>query len=166
MKKLMFVFVLISSLVCSSVQAGTIAGRVIRITDGDTLVVIDSNNVQHKIRLMGIDAPENKQSYGKRSKDNLSGLVTGKHVVVEYDKRDWNKLIIGKVNLNGKDMNLEQVVSGMAWHYKEYQGEQSRTDQLLYSEAEVDARSAKRGLWREPNPLPPREYRKLKKPED
>ena len=163
MKKLMFV--LISSLMCSSVQAGTIAGRVIRITDGDTLVVIDSNNVQHKIRLMGIDAPEKKQSYGKRSKDNLSSLVTGKYVVVEYDERDRGKLIIGKVNLNGKDINLEHIVSGMAWHYKEYQGEQSRADQLLYSEAEVDARSAKRGLWREPNPLPPWDYRKLKKPE-
>ena len=147
-----------------SVSAGTITGSVVRITDGDTLVVIDTNKIQHKIRLMGIDAPEKKQAYGKKSKDNLSDLVAGKHVVVEYDKLDRYKRVIGKIVLSGKDLNLEQITSGMAWHYKKYQGEQSQSDRMKYSEAESEARHAKRGLWHDPAPVPPWDYRKLKKP--
>ena len=164
MKKLIFIFILIGSHICLIVQADTLTGSVVRITDGDMLVVLDSNKIQHKIRLAGIDAPEEKQAYGKKSKDNLSTLVAGRYVVVEYEERDRYKRILGKIMLSGKDMNLEQVASGMAWHYKEYQGDQSRADQLMYSEAEVDARNAKRGLWYDPDPIPPWEYRKLKKP--
>ena len=164
MKKLIFVIVLIGLHVCSIVQAGTITGSVVRITDDDTLVVLDSNKIQHKIRLMGIDAPEKKQAYGRKSKNMLSTLVAGKYVVVEYEKRDRYKRIIGKIKLDGKDMNLEQVALGMAWHYKKYQSEQSRVDQQMYSETEVDARNAKRGLWYDSEPIPPWDYRKLKKP--
>ncbi len=163
MKILLIVFTLISSLLCSFVQAGTLSGTVVRITDGDTLVVLDANKAQYKIRLMGIDAPESNQAYGKESKDNLSDLVAGKFVVVEYDKLDRYKKIIGKILLSGKDVNLEQVASGMAWHYKNYQGEQSQADQMEYSEAEIDARNTKRGLWHDPDPIPPWDYRKLKR---
>ena len=163
MKILLIVFTLISSLLCSFVQAGTLSGTVVRITDGDTLVVLDANKAQYKIRLMGIDAPESNQAYGKESKDNLSYLVAGKFVVVEYDKLDRYKKIIGKILLSGKDVNLEQVASGMAWHYKNYQGEQSQADRMEYSEAEIDARNTKRGLWHDPDPIPPWNYRKLKR---
>ena len=156
-------FILISLLACSSVQAGTITGTVVRITDGDTVVVLDANKVQYKIRLVGIDAPEKKQAFGKKSKDNLSTLVAGKFVVVEYDKLDRYKRVLGKILLSGEDMNLEQVASGLAWHYKKYQREQTQADRLLYSEAEIDARNAKRGLWYDPNPIPPWEYRKSKR---
>ncbi len=145
-------------------SAETITGSVVRITDGDTLVVLDTNKIQHKIRLMDIDAPEKKQAYGKKSKDNLLTLVTGKYVVVEYEKRDRYQRIIGKIQLNGKDVNLEQINSGMAWHYKKYQGEQSPSDRMKYSTAESEARNAKRGLWHDPDPIPPWDYRKLKKP--
>ena len=155
---------LFSLLMCFPVQAGTISGSVVRITDGDTVVVLDANKVQYKIRLVGIDAPEKKQAYGKKSKENLSDLVAGKYVVVEYDKLDRYKRVLGKILLNSKDMNLEQIKSGMAWHYKKYQKEQSQSDRMLYSEAEIDARNAKRGLWRDPDPIPPWDYRKLKKP--
>ena len=164
MKNLPILFVLISTLAYSSVWAGTITGTVVRITDGDTLVVLDTNKIQRQIRLMGIDAPEKKQAYGRKSKDNLSDLVAGKFVVVEYDKLSRYKRVIGKILLSGKDINLEQISSGMAWHYKHNQGEQSQSDHMKYSEAEVDARNARRGLWNDPNPIPPWEYRKLKKP--
>jgi endonuclease YncB( thermonuclease family) len=159
----LFTVFLISLLACSSIQAGTIAGTVVRITDGDTVVVLDANKVQYKIRLVGIDAPEKKQAYGKKSKENLSDLVAGKYVVVEYDKLDRYKRVLGKILLSGKDMNLEQVASGLAWHYKKYQKEQSQSDRMLYSEAEVDARDARRGLWQDSDPIPPWEYRKSKR---
>ncbi len=158
------IILLLICLLPLSVSAETITGSVVRITDGDTLVVLDANKVQHKIRLMGIDAPEKKQAYGKKSKDNLLTLVAGKYVVVEYEKRDRYQRIIGKIQLNGKDVNLEQINSGMAWHYKKYQGEQSPSDRMKYSTAESEARNAKRGLWHDPEPIPPWDYRKLKKP--
>ena len=70
------------------VQADTLIGRVVRVTDGDTIVVLDSANAQHKIRLTGIDAPERKQAFGTKSKDHLSDAVAGETVVVDYSKRD------------------------------------------------------------------------------
>ena len=67
-------------------QAETLTGRVVRVTDGDTIVVLDASKVQHKIRLQGIDAPERHQAYGTKSKEHLSDLVAGKTVEVEYSK--------------------------------------------------------------------------------
>ncbi|MFV2032984.1 MAG: thermonuclease family protein [Gammaproteobacteria bacterium] len=143
--------------------AETLSGRVVRVTDGDTIVVLGPGNVQHKIRLTGIDAPERKQAFGTKSKDHLSDLVAGKSVDVDFVKRDRYRRILGKVLLNDRDMNLEQVKSGLAWHYKYYQKEQTSEDRALYSNAEVEAREAGRGLWRDPAPVPPWEYRRMKR---
>ena len=142
------------------VQAGTLTGRVVRISEGDTLVVLDANNSQHKIRLTGIDAPEKGQAFSTKSKEHLSDSVAGRFVVVEYDKRDRYQRILGKVLLSGQDMNLEQVKAGLAWHYKKYQDEQTTADRVKYSDAEREARMAKRGLWHDANPMPPWDYRK------
>ena len=64
--------------------------------------------------------------------------------------------------LDKEDMNLEQLRAGLAWHYKKYQKEQSPEDRELYSDAEIDARESGRGLWHDPAPVPPWEYRKRK----
>ena len=144
-------------------QADTLTGRVVRVTDGDTIVVLDSENTQHKIRLTGIDAPERKQAFGSKSKERLSDLVAGHVVIVEYYKRDRYDRILGKVLFSNEDMNLEQVKAGLAWHYKKYQNEQAPNDRELYSEAEIEAGEAKRGLWHDPEPLPPWEYRKMRR---
>ena len=145
------------------VQADILTGRVVRVTDGDTIVVLDSANAQHKIRLTGIDAPERKQAFGTKSKEHLSDSVAGKFVVVEYSKRDRYQRILGKVLLSEQDMNLEQIRAGLAWHYKKYQKEQAPSDRELYSEIEIEARKDKRGLWYDANPVPPWEYRKSKR---
>ena len=150
-------------LVHSFASADTLTGRVVRVTDGDTIVVLDANDAQHKIRLTGIDAPERKQAFGTKSKEHLSEAVAGKFVVVEYSKRDYYKRILGKVLLSGQDMNLEQIKAGLAWHYKKYQDEQSTSDREKYSDAELDAMRNKRGLWADHNPVAPWEYRKAKR---
>ena len=80
---------------------------------------------------------------------------------MEYDKRDRYERILGKVLLSGEDMNLEQIRAGLAWHYKKYQNEQSSSERELYSQAEIEAREAKRGLWYDPEPVPPWEYRQI-----
>jgi endonuclease YncB( thermonuclease family) len=75
----------------------------------------------------------------------------------------WNRYgrILGKVWVNGVDACLEQVKAGFAWHFKEYQHEQSMEDQRLYADAKNDARDARLGLWRENDPIPPWEHRRL-----
>jgi len=137
-----------------------LTGRVVRIADGDTVTILDSDNTQHRIRLQGIDAPESQQAFGAQSKQNLSQLIFAKDVTVEYEKLDRYGRIVGKITLDGTDIDLEQIKAGMAWHYKDYQDEQTPADRDLYARAEDEARSARRGLWVDANPIEPGEYRR------
>ena len=150
---------LLLALACTA-HAETITGRVVGVADGDTITVLDADKVQHKIRLAGIDAPEKKQALGNRSKESLSELVFDKTVAVETTKRDKYGRQIGKVLVDGRDVNLVQVERGMAWFYRQYQREQSPNDQRLYEAAEDAARAGKRGLWRDADPVPPWEFRR------
>lgn len=143
--------------------ADTLNGRVVGVSDGDTVTVLDDTNTQWKIRLLGIDAPEKKQAFGNRSKQSLSALVFNRHVVVEYGKKDKYGRTVGKILVGGVDANLEQVKAGMAWHYKKYQREQSEADRITYAQAEDRARAGKVGLWLDPEPTPPWDWRKQQK---
>lgn len=131
--------------------------------DGDTVTVLGSDQRQRKIRLMGIDAPEKKQPYGSSSKQSISDLVFNRQVQVEYDKTDKYGRTVGNIIVNGIDANLEQVKVGMAWHYKQYQREQSALDRAAYADAEYEARAARRGLWQETEPTPPWDWRRQQK---
>src|SRR5262245_18813245 len=97
--------------------------------------------------------------FNARHKQNLSEAVFDKVVVIQWSKHDRYRRIIGKVLLGGKDVCLEQVRAGMAWHYKDYQAEQTPQDRILYAAAEDAARSARIGLWIDPNPMPPWDFR-------
>ena len=131
--------------------------------DGDTVTVLDSNKTQYKIRLMGIDAPEKKQAFGNKSKQSLSDLVFNKQVTVEYNKKDKYGRTVGKILVDGVDANLEQVKTGMAWHYKQYQSEQVVADRRLYALAEERARVGKMGLWVVAEHMPPWDWRRQEK---
>ena len=137
----------------------TLQGKVVRISDGDTITVLDGNKVQHKIRLAGIDAPEKSQAFGERSKQHLSDLVFGKTVTVDWNKSDKYGRTVGKVIVNGQDANLRQVQAGLAWHYKQYEKEQSAADRSAYAHAETDAKTIKSGLWQDTAPTPPWDFR-------
>ena len=145
-------------------QADTLLGKVIRVADGDTITVLDDTYTQHKIRLAGIDAPEKRQAFGNVSRLSLAEQVAGQSVAVEWFKVDKYGRKLGKVLLAGLDCNLVQVKSGLAWHYKQYQREQSPADQQSYAAAEIEARAAKLGLWRDADPMPPWEFRHQGKP--
>ena len=142
-----------------------IEGKVVRVADGDTITVLDKDNKQHRIRFQGIDAPESKQDFGQKSKQSLSDLVFGKQVTVIYSKMDKYRRVVGKIMLDGKDINIEQIKAGMAWHYKKYADEQPPEDRVSYAKAEQEARAAKIGLWQDPNPTPPGDYRQKVKAE-
>ncbi len=130
-----------------------IVGKVTRVADGDTVTVLDAANVQHKIRLHGIDAPEKKQAFGEKSKQHLSSLVFGKDVRVKYKSRDKYGRIIGTVFVDGRDVNHEMLRAGLAWHYKRYDKSPE------YASAELEAWQNHRGLWVDSNPTPPEQFR-------
>lgn len=146
-----------------SAFSGELFGTVVGVADGDTITVLDESREQHKIRLAGIDAPEKSQAFGQRSKEALSALVFRRRVEVETEKKDRYGRSVGKVWIDGRDANLTMVASGMAWHYKQYQGEQSEADRTLYSLTEQEAQAARRGLWADIAPTPPWEWRKTRR---
>jgi endonuclease YncB( thermonuclease family) len=135
-------------------------GRVVAIADGDTLTILTTDQGQHRVRLAGIDTPERRQPFGQVAKDHLSSLVDGQTVTINYYKRDHYGRIVGKVLASGADAGLRQLEAGLAWHYKRYEQEQSDWDRVAYARAEVRARAQKRGLWHDPKPVPPWDFRR------
>ena len=133
-----------------------IEGRIVGVHDGDTVTVLTADKTQIKMRLEGIDAPELKQAFGARAKQELSTLVFGKEVRVQNKGHDRYKRTIGRILCEGVDVNLEMVKRGMAWRYVKY----SKEPALIA--AEIEARTTKCGLWSEENPIPPWEWRKGK----
>ena len=90
----------------------------------------------------------------------MTDKVHGKTLVVSGSKKDRYKRLLGKLVLDGNDINLNLVKNGMAWHYKRYKSSQDKLDQLLYSNAEKYARDNKLGLWSKGLPIPPWQWRK------
>ena len=146
-----------------TVEVCRLEGKVIKITDGDTINLLDTKKQIHKIRLAGIDAPERGQPYGKAASKFLSKQVNQQTVCVAWNKRDRYKRLVGVIHYEGRDVNLELVKAGYAWHYKKYQKEQTPADRVIYADAEEQARSDVIGLWSEPNPINPSDWRKIKK---
>lgn len=155
-----FIFKILILIYIDTVNAEIIDALVVKVADGDTITVLDGQKKTHKVRLQGIDAPEKKQAYGEKSKQNLAFLIYNRSIQVEYSKYDKYGRIIGKVSLKGKDICLEQLSKGMAWHYKKYQKEQSTIDRELYSSTELKARNTKIGLWKDNQPTAPWDFRK------
>ncbi len=128
-------------------------GKVIKITDGDTLTrLVDSK--QLRIRLSDIDTPERKQPFGSRAKQALSDLVFGKQARVVEVTVDRYGRIVGRVYMGETDVNRELVAQGFAWVYRKY----SNDAELLRLEAEAKEKGL--GLWADPNPIPPWEWRR------
>lgn len=155
-------FVIAFVFLCTSLlHAETIIGRVIAVSDGDTIKILDDSKKMYVIRLKGIDAPEKAQSFGQRAKQSLSDLAFERRVEVHWNKRDRYGRIVGKVIDNtGSDICLEQIARGMAWHYQQYASEQSVEDRRSYASAENSARAANVGLWSEVQPTPPWAWRR------
>jgi endonuclease YncB( thermonuclease family) len=137
--------------------AEPLTGKVVRIADGDTITVLDAANVQHKVRLQGIDAPERGQPFGTVARDRLAGLAMGKAVAVIGGKRDKYGRTLARVEIGGDDVGLRLVAEGLAWHYTRY------SDDAGLAAAERAARAARRGLWADAAPVPPWEWRAARK---
>ncbi|UIP88451.1 thermonuclease family protein [Pseudomonas phenolilytica] len=154
------------------VIAAQLECRVIGISDGDTINCLTADRVPERIRLRGIDAPESKQPFGAQSKQHLSGLVYRRTVIVDSASRDrWGR-IIGTVWVEPADCvncgptldaGRAQLASGMAWWFRRYAKQQPLEERLSYEFEEKEALTRRIGLWRDPQPIPPWDWRRGKR---
>lgn len=147
--------VVVICLIAAPAIAEDLSGRVVAVHDGDTLTVLVERQ-QVKIRLAEVDAPELKQPFGTRSRQSLAEMCFQKAATVRVVNRDRYGRTVGRVDCDGTDANREQVQRGLAWVYDRYV-----KDRSLYAD-QNDARSARRGLWTDPNPIAPWEWRRTR----
>lgn len=131
-------------------------GKVVSITDGDTLRVLYQGG-QLKVRLAEIDTPERRQPYGSKARQELATLCFQRDVQVVQQTRDRYGRIVARVYCDGVDANAEMVRRGAAWVYRKY-----AKDKSLYR-LEQEAREAGRGLWALPETqrVAPWEWRRI-----
>jgi len=141
------------------VICGEIRGIVVNVTDGDTLQVRSGEQI-HKIRLVGIDAPELRQAFGRDARQALAELTAGNLVVVIWSKRDRYGRLVGTVLLGSLDVNLYLIRNDSAWYFRRYAKDVPEIEQLQYEAAEAEAREGKRGLWQFPHPMAPWKFRR------
>ena len=146
------------ALVASQALAADFTGRVVGVSEGDTVTVL-SKGKPVRIRLHGIDCPEKRQAFGKRAKQFTSRVVYGKEVRVKDLGQDRYRRTLAEVLLSdGRSLHRELVKAGFAWWYRKDAPE----DKVL-AQLERDARDAKRGLWADAKPIPPWQWRKMRK---
>ena len=159
MKKIaaFFLLTILSMTACAGEDGKTIRGRVARISDGDTITVVTAGNKRQKVRLYGVDAPELHQAFGQKARTQLEKLIDGHDVnVEEVDIDDYGR-VVGIVTIGGENLNLQMVKSGYAWVYSHFCRKSFCRD---WEREEAEARRARRGLWREKEPMPPWDWRR------
>ena len=122
--------------------AETLTGKVVRVTDGDTITLLVDGRRQYKIRLGEIDAPEGGQPFGRAAKHMLSDLVFGRTIRARVTDIDRYGRAVAVLTVDGTNINAQMVKGGGAWAYRRYLSDQR------YIRWEEEARHARRGLWR------------------
>jgi endonuclease YncB( thermonuclease family) len=141
-------------LLAPGVQAEPLSGTVISVVDGDTLTILDAQKRRYRVRLGQVDAPESKQAFGIKSARSLHGLCFRKSAKVEWQAKDQHDRHVGHVTCDGIDANAEQVRRGMAW----VSPRSTQPGSPLY-ELEAYARVRGIGLWSDPRPVAPWDWR-------
>jgi endonuclease YncB( thermonuclease family) len=153
MKK-MFLMLLMLTAMCN---AQNVSGKVVKVKDGDTIVVLDSTKTMTTIRVAAIDCPEKAQNFGYAAKQFTAEQIFGKVVTFKTITKDRYGRTVAFVFYEKKNLSEELLKVGLAWHYVQY-------DKSKYlQELEDTARNCKVGLWSLPNPIAPSEFRKVKK---
>ncbi len=133
--------------------------KVIGVKDGDTIVIL-MDSTEQTVRFAHVDCPEKKQPFGTKAKQFVSDKCFGTYVTLiidEKNKYDRYKRLIAEIVLeDGENLNKELVKNGLAWHFKKY------SESEEYAELEEQARANQIGVWSEPNPIEPWEWRKPK----
>ena len=142
----------------TKVSALTITGTLVSVHQGDifTIKSTSSDEKLYKIRLSGIDTPEPKQPFGLKAKEFTEAEIIDIEIQVEYSSTDFYGRLIGSVLLSrGRVLNEELVRNGLAWHYRVTPSPSTSLERLQY-----EAWEKKLGLWVEPSPMPPWQFRR------
>jgi endonuclease YncB( thermonuclease family) len=139
----------------TSATAQPFTARVVHVGDGDSITVL-SGTTESRLRLAEVDCPELNQPWGDSAKDFTISLVSGQIVTVTAEGHDrYGRTIAHVQTEDGADLNTELVRAGLAWHYKRY------STSTTLARLEYEARRDRRGLWKDPDPTPPWEWRRL-----
>lgn len=144
-----------------SIIATTLLCLVIGISDGDTLTARCGQPgayEQLKVRISAIDAPEKAQAFGQRSRQNLAALCFQRQAIITPRSKDRYGRTVADVACQGKDAGQAQVQAGMAWVYDRY----AKGYEALYP-VQTEARARRAGLWIDPEPVAPWDWRKQRK---
>ena len=154
MSKRFFISLLLALITVSAAFAQRFPVKVVGVSDGDTFTVINRDNLQLKIRVYGIDAPEKNQAYGNKSKQALSSLIFGKSIEIDVQTQEkWGRFVAKVYTPDGKDVALLMLQTGMAWHYTRFDKTPS------YAKAQEAAKKANKGLWADKSPVAPWDFR-------
>lgn len=137
--------------------------NLVHVVDGDTVHTFDGRH-RRTVRIAAIDAPELAQPFGQEAHNALATLCLHREVLVRTAKTDPYGRLVGTISMGDLDVGLAQVRAGLAWHFKRYAKEQSPLDRALYADAEMDARRRRVGLWAEPAPVAPWDFRSRARP--
>ena len=141
------------ALLAGPAAAEEFTGRVVGVTDGDTIKVLHAHQSE-TVRLLGVDAPEKRQAYGDRARRFTAELAFDRSVTVRSSGRDRNGRLLGEVLLpDGRSLNQELVRAGYAWWFRKYSSD------IRLARLEEEARQDRRGLWADAAPTAPWEYR-------
>jgi endonuclease YncB( thermonuclease family) len=138
----------------------SIHGRITGVVDGDTINVLILAKQQIRVRLAFVDAPEEGQAFGQRAKQAMSELVFGKDVKLRPHTIDRYGRLVARVFIDNRDAGLELLKQGLCWVYEKYVGEAAAEIQTGYRDAQQRAQAERAGLWQDPDPVPPWEFRK------
>ena len=144
-------------------EQAPIRGRAIGIIDGDTIKVLSADKEQILVRIAFIDAPEKGQPFGERAKEALSKLVFDKEVELSPHTIDRYGRLVARVFVSNQDVGLELLKAGLCWVYEKYITRATLAIEASYRAAQALAESDRLGLWQDPAPVPPWEWRKGEK---
>lgn len=151
-------FVFLCAFLCTpAVNASSLFGKVIEVNSGDVITIFNLNRPV-RVKLMGVDAPEMNQAFGDVAKKHLSDLVFEKSVLVEYAGIAADSSLTGRVLLNDADIGAQMIRDGAAWFEPNTGNRLNPTNRDVYQQSEQAARSEKRGLWQQENPVAPWEF--------
>lgn len=137
--------------------------ELVRVLDGDSLVLRDGQSREIEVRIHAIDAPERGQPFSSVSRNHLRDLLReGAISLVERDRDQYGRTV-ARLSVDGLDVGLEQVRSGMAWYYRRYQSAQPLVERALYEKAEASARNERLGLWDDEDPIQPEHERRSRR---
>jgi micrococcal nuclease len=129
------------------------SGKVAAIEDSATLEIVHEGKSE-RLRLAGAAPPELDQPWGRQANEFVKENALGQVVIVEPQGVDHKKRPLAHIILpDGRDLGAEMVKEGLAWHYRRW------SKNPLLGDMEKDARDDRRGLWQDPDPVPPWEWR-------